>query len=126
MKKVEVDVNALRTLNTIFAEMYDGSKNVIKEAYLEVAQALGNVPLENQLFMEGYKVKPKTGRNYLRAGHTAYGEAAILSVNPPIIISLDGKYIWKDLPFEIFDVYNPLDVEHMGRLCLAYKELTND
>ena len=53
-------------------------------------------------------IVPKEGKNFLRAGYTAYGSAVILSMSPFLLCSRDGRNRWSDA--------NPADFERVGRI----------
>ncbi len=125
MKKVEVSVEALCTVLNFFTSKNEYPPEKVKAALKEMAGAVNNIPSEMP-FTEGFRVKPKTGRNYLRAGSTAYDEAAIVSVEPFIVASLDGMHFWEGMEKELFVVYEKIASPAMDLLRLAYKELKDE
>lgn len=122
MKTVEVDVAALRTIVEFFYKKPTIAPDVVKSALVSLTQALNGVPLEGVPFMEGYRVKPKSGRNYLRAGITAYGDALVVSVKPFVIISFDGRHVWEGLDQDLFDMYDRIEGRVHDALILLYDD----
>ena len=124
MKKVEISADALKIiLQFISSKPGFHHPATVRGALLEVVEVLKEVPDENAPFDVGYRVKPKPGRNYLRAGQKAYDEAMIVSANPFIIVSLDGEHVWEGMETNLFDVYNRLPVKQHSQLALFAKGL---
>lgn len=95
---VEVDavtlmalVNAVRPLNIL-------SINQLQS--LETALSTQLPPNRDTLL--GTIVSPKVGMNYLRSGDTAHDKVAVVSVEPFIVTTLDGKATWKEQSTENF------------------------
>lgn len=132
MKKVEVDAEVLRIFLKAYIDAVPAGKYLI---YMDTGPVLWNAvdALQNAYdkatqetpgFVFGVQVKPKTGRNYLRAGHTAYGEAVIMATNPLVLISPDGKYVWKDVAMDSLEPLHRATSPTINLLEHAYKELT--
>lgn len=121
-QKVEVDAEAIRTIVQFFSTKTKIAPFVVKGALVKMAEALNALPVPGIPFVEGWKVKPKTGRNYLRGGMRAYGEAMIVSACPFVVISLDGKHVWEGLETELFDVYYRMEGSQHDLLMLAYDD----
>ncbi len=64
---------------------------------------LREVQAGNQLKV-GAIVMPKTGRNFLRAGTTAYGHAVVIWTAPVVMASSDGLHVWLDQTPANYDV----------------------
>lgn len=62
--------------------------------YAQLSEALTYAFPEGGDFKVGYCVIPKPGRNYLRDGAGAHGEAVVVSLHPFTIVSLDGLHSW--------------------------------
>ncbi len=122
MKKVEVDADAIRTIMAFLCTRQVIAPEVIKGALVKLSEALDNVPLKDFPLQAGLRAKPKPGSNYLRAGHTAYDEAVIVSVNPFVLVSKDGKHIWEGLDEELFDGYPAPEQTVMEVAVQAFKE----
>jgi hypothetical protein len=49
-------------------------------------------------------VEPKSGKNNLRAGNTAYGKAVVVSMSPFLLASEDQQFSWAQLDPKHFDI----------------------
>jgi hypothetical protein len=59
-------------------------------------------------------VEPKSGKNNLRAGQTAYGRAVVVSTSPFLLASEDMKCSWEKLDPKHFNIVDraPMNLIH--------------
>lgn len=89
---VEVDgllvlalINIAKSDNTLPADLLTSLEIAIKKQLsINVEISLGDI------------VTPITGRNYLRSGDTAHDKVVVISLDPFIVTTIDGKAMWKE------------------------------
>lgn len=101
-KRPTIEVDAVMLMKLINAVKPLNIFPVDQLKMLEIATASQLLPSRDNLL--GAIVSPVTGRNYLRSGDTAHDKVVVISLEPFIVITLDGKAAWKEQSAENFVV----------------------
>ena len=133
MKKVEVDAALLKLLVENFRTgdritaiqkplVYIDLTPEIDKAYDKLEEAVSYAfPLGGEMQI-GYCVIPKPGSNYLRSGHTAYGEAVVVSLDPFTVYSLDGKLSWVGALKDTLVVRSKMDEDEFKKILAIHNK----
>lgn len=131
---VLVSVEALETILNGFLDIernrkpYSPTQKEIKHAS-ELEDVLRNhkrVVEGPHIPQLGDIVRPKEGRNYLRAGDTAYGQAIVMGLDPFFIVSADGRRSWHKVRSDDFDIVGKISDMELTLLRVTHLKIASE